>query len=72
MGSFPGAKARSERDADHSPSSNAEVVNEQELYILSPQAPPWRVAGLLYFLLAPILSHLKPLYAPSQSLEDPF
>jgi hypothetical protein len=35
------------RDADHSPPSSAEVVNEQELYLLSPQAPPWRVAGLL-------------------------
>jgi len=26
-------------------------VNEYELYLLSPQAPPWRVAGLLYFTL---------------------
>jgi hypothetical protein len=24
-------------------------VNEYELYFLSPQAPPWRVAGLLHF-----------------------
>jgi hypothetical protein len=24
-------------------------VNEYELYLLSPQAPPWRVEGLLYF-----------------------
>jgi hypothetical protein len=47
-GPFPGAKARPGRDADHSPPSSAEVVNEQELYLLSPQAPPWRVAGLLY------------------------
>jgi hypothetical protein len=27
-GSFPGGKARPERDADHSPPSNAEVKNE--------------------------------------------
>jgi hypothetical protein len=27
-GPFPGAKARPERDADHSPPSRAEVVNE--------------------------------------------
>jgi hypothetical protein len=45
---FPGSKARPGRDADHSPSSSAEVVNEQELYLLSPQAHPWRVEGLLY------------------------
>jgi hypothetical protein len=48
-GPFPGGKARPGRDADHSPLSCAEVVNELELYLLSPQAPPWRVAGLLYF-----------------------
>jgi hypothetical protein len=35
---FPGGKARPGRDADHSPSSNSEVVNERELYILSPCA----------------------------------
>jgi hypothetical protein len=29
--------------------STAEIKNEQELYILSSQAPPWRVAGQLYF-----------------------
>jgi hypothetical protein len=47
----PGVKARPGRDADHSPPSVAEVENEYELYLLSPQAPPWRVAGLLYLLL---------------------
>jgi hypothetical protein len=47
-GPFPGAKARSGRDADHSSPSSAEVENEYELYLLSPQAPPWRVVGLLY------------------------
>jgi hypothetical protein len=31
--------------------SSAEVVNEYELYLLSPQATPWRVEGLLYFTL---------------------
>jgi hypothetical protein len=44
----PGGKAQSGRDAGHSPPSSAEVVNE-ELYLLSLQVLPWRVAGLLYF-----------------------
>jgi hypothetical protein len=35
-GPFPGTKARSGRDADHSPLSSAEVVNESELCLLSP------------------------------------
>jgi hypothetical protein len=48
---FPGGKARPGRDADHSPPCSAEVENEYELYFLSPEAPPWRVAGLLYFFL---------------------
>jgi hypothetical protein len=51
-GPFPGAKARPVRDADHSPPSSAEVKNELELYLLSPQAPPWYVAGLLCFAFA--------------------
>jgi len=38
---FPGAKARSGRDSNHSPPSSVEVKNEQKL---SP-TPPWRVAG---------------------------
>jgi hypothetical protein len=42
----PGVKARPGRDADHSPPSSADVVNKQELYLLSPHAPPWRVVGL--------------------------
>jgi hypothetical protein len=46
---FPGGKERPGRDADHSPPSSAEVVNECELYLLSPQAPAWRVEGVLYF-----------------------
>jgi hypothetical protein len=47
-GVFPKAKARPGRDADHLPPSSAEVENEQELYLLSPQAPLWRVVGLLF------------------------
>jgi hypothetical protein len=39
-----GGKARPRRDADHSPTFSAEVENEYELYLLSPKAPPWRVA----------------------------
>jgi hypothetical protein len=50
-GPFPGGKALPGSDADHSPPSSAEVVNEYELYPLSLQAPPWCVAGLLYFSL---------------------
>jgi hypothetical protein len=46
-GPFPGAKARPERDADHSPPSSAEVDYEYELYLLSPQAPSWRVVRQL-------------------------
>jgi hypothetical protein len=46
-GVFPGGKARSGREADHSPPPNAEVDNE-ELYLLSPQTPSWRVAVQLY------------------------
>jgi hypothetical protein len=50
-----GGKARPGRDVDHSPPSSAEGENEQELYLFSPQAPPWRVAGLLYFFLIIIM-----------------
>jgi hypothetical protein len=49
-GPFSGGKVRPGRDVDHSLPSSAEVVNEYELYLLSPQAPPWRVAGLLSLL----------------------
>jgi hypothetical protein len=35
-GPFSGGKARPDREAYHSPSSSTEVVNEQELYLLSP------------------------------------
>jgi hypothetical protein len=47
-GPLPGDKARPGRDADHSPPSSAEVRNEWELYLLSPQAPLWCVVGQLY------------------------
>jgi hypothetical protein len=47
---LPGVKRGQGRDADHSPPSSAEVKNEQELYLLSPQVPSRRVAGQLYFL----------------------
>jgi hypothetical protein len=36
-GLFSSGKARTGRDADHSPPSSAEVMNELELYILSPK-----------------------------------
>jgi hypothetical protein len=59
-GPFPGGKARPGRDANHSPPTSAEVKNEQELYLLSPHAPPWRVAGSLYlYLSASIRIHLS-------------
>jgi hypothetical protein len=38
-GSFPGGKERPKREADHSFLSIAEVENEQEIYLLSTQAP---------------------------------
>jgi len=41
---LPGSKAQPERD-DHSPTSSAEVENEWELYLLSPQVPSWCVMG---------------------------
>jgi hypothetical protein len=47
---FPGGKAWLGCDADHSAPSSAEVKNERELYLLSPTAPPWHVAGSLYLL----------------------
>jgi hypothetical protein len=40
------AKAWPEREADQTPSS-AEAKNEQQIKLLSPQAPSWRVVGQL-------------------------
>jgi hypothetical protein len=37
LSSFPRVKVRPGRDADHSPSSSAEVKSNQELYLLSPK-----------------------------------
>jgi hypothetical protein len=54
-GPFPGGKARPGRDADHSPPSSAEFVNKWELYLLSSQAPSWRVAGLLFIILGNVI-----------------
>jgi hypothetical protein len=47
-GIFPGGKVRPGRDADHSPPSSAEVENEYELYLLSPQALSWRDTFTFY------------------------
>jgi hypothetical protein len=58
-GLFSRSKVRPGRDADHSPPSSTEVKNEYDLYLLSPHAPPWRVAGLLCFAL--LLAILKQL-----------
>jgi hypothetical protein len=54
-GPFLGGKARSGRDAGHSPPSSAEVKYEKELYLLSHHVSPWHVAGQLYFLLSFLL-----------------
>jgi hypothetical protein len=35
-GHFSGGKARPGRNANHSPPSNADVVNEYKLYLISP------------------------------------
>jgi hypothetical protein len=48
-GPFLGSKTPPGRDADHSPPSSAEVVNEFELNLLFPLAPHRCVVGLLYF-----------------------
>jgi hypothetical protein len=49
---FPGGGGKARPGARRRPLtlSSAKVVNEYELHILSPQAPTWRVAGLLYFI----------------------
>jgi hypothetical protein len=45
---FPGGKARPGRDADHSPHLVTGLRMSRSV-TLSPQAPPWRIEGLLYF-----------------------
>jgi hypothetical protein len=47
-GSFPGGKVRPRRHVDHSPRYIAEVVNEQEPYLLSPLRRHWCFVGLLF------------------------
>jgi hypothetical protein len=47
-GPFHDGKARPRRDADHSPPYTAKVKNEYKLYLLSPTAAAWRLAGQLY------------------------
>jgi hypothetical protein len=49
-GPILGGKARSRRDVDHLPPSSAEVVNERELYLLSPLRLHRCVVGLLNLL----------------------
>jgi hypothetical protein len=66
-GSIPRGKARPGRDADHSLSSSAEVENEQELYLLSPQAPSWRVVGHLYLFFFTYLFHKLQAFLNSSS-----
>jgi hypothetical protein len=48
---FSGAKARPGHDIDHSPPSSVEVEYEQELYLLSTQAPSKYVVEELWHLL---------------------
>jgi hypothetical protein len=67
-GSFSGGKARPGRDADHSPPSSAKVANEKELYLLSPQAPPWRVAGHLYIFIFVVAYMFQPFICHPQGL----
>jgi hypothetical protein len=50
-GPFPGGKVQPGRDADHSPPSSAEVLNEQELYLLYPLHLHRCVVRLLCFYL---------------------
>jgi hypothetical protein len=46
-GPFPEGKVQMGRDAHHPPPSSAVTKKEQELYLLSPKAPPWYVKGPL-------------------------
>jgi hypothetical protein len=50
-GPLPGGKARHGRYVNHSPPSSADVVNEYQLYILSPLLAHRCVVGLLSRLL---------------------
>jgi len=46
-GPFPGGKARPGRDADHSPHLVPRSRMSRSYTSFPPQAPAWRVAGLL-------------------------
>jgi hypothetical protein len=48
---LPRGKVWPWHDADYSFPSSVEAKNEQKLYLLSPQMPPWHAAGPLYFYL---------------------
>jgi hypothetical protein len=50
---FSRGKARMGNNANSSPPFSAEVKKAHELYLISPQAPPWCVAALLYLNLLP-------------------
>jgi hypothetical protein len=63
-GPFPGAKARPRRDADHSPLSSAEVVNE-EPYLLSPPSASMACRGTAL----PFFTHTKSLRTPNVVVE---
>jgi hypothetical protein len=49
---FPGAK-RGRGVTVNTPPTSAEVKNEQELHLISPLLPAWRVEGHLYFYFTP-------------------
>jgi hypothetical protein len=56
-GPFSVGKARPGRDADHSHPSSVGAIPPL------PQAPPWRVTGLLYLLIRVQKSKVAPLHA---------
>jgi hypothetical protein len=55
-GSFPRGKARPGRDADHSPYLVPRSRMSRSYTSSIPQAPPWRLAGLLCFSLLLLLT----------------
>jgi hypothetical protein len=55
---FPGGKARSGRDADHSPPSSSRLRMSRSYTSSPPRAPSWRVAGHLYLYLASQQSYI--------------
>jgi hypothetical protein len=55
---FPGGKAQSGRDADHSPHLVARSWMSRSYTSSPPQAPLWRVAGLLYLHFTHLIADL--------------